>query len=85
MGINDNSYKIDLLSEYNVSATFNVSDLSHFDVGSNSRMNLFEEGGNDEKVGQNQSTKDPFPVGLITKARAKNLQEALNRLVKEFI
>ena len=34
-----------LLGEYNVSATFNVYDLSHFDVGSNSRMNLFEEGG----------------------------------------
>ena len=87
MGINDNSHKIDLLSEYNVSATFNVSDLSHFDVGSDSRMNLFEEGRNDEKVGQNQSTKDPlhFLVGPITKARAKNLQEALNRLVKEFI
>ena len=42
--INDNAYKIDLPGEYNVSAT-NVSDLSHFDVGSNSRMNLFEKGG----------------------------------------
>ncbi|KAH9744243.1 Endonuclease [Citrus sinensis] len=30
--INDNAYKLDLPSEYNVSATFNVSDLSPFDV-----------------------------------------------------
>jgi hypothetical protein len=30
--INDNAYKLDLLGEYNISATFNVSDLSLFDV-----------------------------------------------------
>ncbi|KAH9680244.1 hypothetical protein KPL71_026482 [Citrus sinensis] len=30
--INDNAYKLDLPGEYNVSATFNVSDLSPFDV-----------------------------------------------------
>ena len=41
--INDNAYKIDLPGEYNVSATFNVSDLSLFDVGSDSRLNLFED------------------------------------------
>ena len=31
--INDNAYKLDLPGEYNVSATFNVSDLSPFDIG----------------------------------------------------
>ena len=45
--INDNAYKIELPGEYNVSTTFNVSDLSPFDVGSDSRTNLFEEGEND--------------------------------------
>ncbi|XP_062173559.1 uncharacterized protein LOC133879023 [Alnus glutinosa] len=30
--INDNAYKVDLPSEYNVSATFNVSDLSPYDA-----------------------------------------------------
>ncbi|GKV34679.1 hypothetical protein SLEP1_g43033, partial [Rubroshorea leprosula] len=30
--INDNAYKLELPGEYNVSATFNVSDLSPFDV-----------------------------------------------------
>ena len=45
--INDKTYKIELLGEYNVSTTFNISDLSPFDVGSDSRTNLFEEGEND--------------------------------------
>jgi len=34
--------------ECGVSATFNVSDLSLFDVGDVSRLNLFEERGDDE-------------------------------------
>ena len=47
--INDNAYKIDLKGEYNVSGTFNVSDLSPFDVGDelDSRTNHPKEGGND--------------------------------------
>jgi hypothetical protein len=28
--VNDNAYKVDLLGEYNVSATFNVKDLSRY-------------------------------------------------------
>ncbi|KAH9724552.1 hypothetical protein KPL70_007529 [Citrus sinensis] len=43
--INDNAYKLDLPSEYNVSATFNVSDPSPFDVGEDSRTNLLRRGG----------------------------------------
>ncbi|KAA3484961.1 Transposon Ty3-I Gag-Pol polyprotein [Gossypium australe] len=31
--INENSYKLDLPGEYNISASFNVSDLSIYDVG----------------------------------------------------
>jgi hypothetical protein len=41
--INDNTYKVDLLSEYDVSATFNVSNLFLFYVGEDSRSNSFEE------------------------------------------
>ena len=43
--INDN--KIDFLGEYNVSANFNVIDLSSFDVGNDLRTNPFQEEGND--------------------------------------
>jgi hypothetical protein len=64
--INDNAYKLDLPGEYNISATFNVSDFSLFDVGENSRLNPFEERGNDEN--QQAPLKDPLhvPVGPIT-------------------
>ena len=37
--INDNAYKLNLPGEYNVSATFNVSDLSPFDAGDDLRTN----------------------------------------------
>ena len=40
--INDNTYKLDLLDKYNISAIFNTPDLSPFDVGDNSRTNSFE-------------------------------------------
>jgi hypothetical protein len=45
--INDNAYKVDLPGEFGVSATFNVSDLTLFDVGDDSRLNPFEERGDD--------------------------------------
>lgn len=44
--INNNAYKLDLSGEYNISATFNVANLSSFDVcDEDSRTNLFEESG----------------------------------------
>lgn len=41
----DNAYKVNLPSEYYVSATFNVSDISLFDVGDDSRSNHFDKRG----------------------------------------
>ena len=46
--INNNAYKLDFLGEYNVSVTFNVTDLSPFDIGDDLRTNPFQEEGNDE-------------------------------------
>jgi hypothetical protein len=81
--INDNAYKLDLPGEYNISATFNVSNLSLFDVGDDSRSNPFEERGNDEN--QQALLKDPLhvPVGPITRARSKKIKEALNGLIQD--
>jgi hypothetical protein len=39
--INDNAYKVDLPGEYNVSATFNVSNISPYDAGDDLRSNPF--------------------------------------------
>ena len=41
--INDNAYKLDLPGRYQVSSTFNISNLFPFDVGADSRMNPFKE------------------------------------------
>ena len=78
--INDNANKINLLGEYNISATFNVSDLSLFNVGSDSRSNIFEERGNDMEA----QITDPLemPRGPITRARAKKFKEAILSLIK---
>jgi len=41
--INENAYKVDLSSDYGVSAIFNVSNISLFDVDDESRSNPFKE------------------------------------------
>uniref|UniRef100_A0A2N9F8T6 Reverse transcriptase domain-containing protein n=1 Tax=Fagus sylvatica TaxID=28930 RepID=A0A2N9F8T6_FAGSY len=81
--INDNAYKVDLPGEYKVSATFNVSDLSPFDVGEDSWSNPFKERGNDGNQG-GPSLKDPLqvPDGPITRSRAKKIKEAMQGLVQ---
>ncbi|KAH9687341.1 hypothetical protein KPL70_014729 [Citrus sinensis] len=85
--INDNAYKLDLPGEYNVSAIFNVSDLSPFDIGEDSRTNLLEESGNDENHQGNtiKALSDPLHIhrGPITRARAKKMQAALNGLIEK--
>lgn len=86
--INDNAYKIDLPGDYNVSATFNVSDLSPFDIGhnedSNSRSSSLEEGEYDEDQGALDKGKEQEEDlkkfdGPMTRAKAKKLQEAIQK------
>ena len=78
--INDNAYKLDLPGEYNVSASFNVADLTPFDADSELRANPSQEEGNDA----NAWRKDPIavPLGPVTRARAKKFKEALNGLIQ---
>ena len=88
--INDNAYKLDLLGEYGVSATFYVSDLSPFDAGDNLRTNPSQEEGNDEDVGSkskstwDETYSDPIqvPIGPVTNARAKKFKDALIGLIQ---
>jgi len=79
--INDNAYKVDLPSEYGVSATLNVADLSLFDVGEDFRSNPFEER-EDDAI---QAPKDLLEVlvGLVIKLRAKRFKEAFNGLLQD--
>jgi hypothetical protein len=84
--INDKAYKVDLSCEYGVSATFNVSDLTLFDVGDNSRSNPFEKRGDDDDQPNTKRNHANNPlevlIGPITRARAKKLKETLNGLVQ---
>ena len=84
--INDNAYRIDLPGEYSVSATFNVSDLSpfEFDVGSDSRTNLLEEGENDTSQG-GDTQGVVFPSGPITRSKARQLKSKMNAFVQDFV
>ena len=72
--------------EYGVSATFNVSDLTMFDVSDDSRSNPFEERGDDtdQPNTKRNHANDPLevPIGPITRVREKKLKEALNGLVQ---
>ncbi|KZV58553.1 hypothetical protein F511_23683 [Dorcoceras hygrometricum] len=80
--INDNAYKLDLPDEYNVSSSFNVSDLSLFDVGHDNdlRTNPSQEGEDDAIT---TIRRDPLalPSGPITRGRSKKFKEALHGLV----
>ena len=80
--INDNAYKLDFLDEYNVSATFNVTDLSSFYVCDDLRTNHFQEEGNDGSMTREWSV-DMLEIllGPMKRVRAKRLKEALNILI----
>ncbi|KAG7530867.1 Zinc finger CCHC-type [Arabidopsis thaliana x Arabidopsis arenosa] len=63
--INDNSYQIDLRGKYNISSSFNVSDLSPFLVDETDlRTNPFQEGGHDMTMDEQDSELKP-PEQLV--------------------
>ena len=69
--INNNAYKIDLPGEFLVHSTFNVADLSPFDLGDDfpdSRTNPFEEGEHDKDHGITNVLTRP-----ITQFKAKKI------------
>lgn len=81
--INNNTYKLDLLYEYNMSATFNVYDLPLLGAGHELMMNPFKERRNDATQ---TTTNDllTLPIRAITRAQAKRVKEALDELSKDF-
>ncbi|KAA3473625.1 Transposon Ty3-I Gag-Pol polyprotein [Gossypium australe] len=85
--INENSYKLDLPGEYNISASFNVSDLTPFDVGTDLRTNQFQEGEDDTDTHHHESSPSQYsmvlPQGPITRAHAKQFKEAIIALVRQ--
>ncbi|KAL4339670.1 hypothetical protein GQ457_08G031340 [Hibiscus cannabinus] len=78
--VNDNAYKLDLPGDYNVSATFNVSDLSPYDDSTDLRTNPFQEGGNDVSTTMPAKVADPevLPLGPITRSRAQKFRDVLS-------
>ena len=85
--INDNAYRLDIQGEYNISATFNVTDLSPFDIGDDLRTNPSHEGGNDEDIKAQWNSHEPIqvPVGPMTRDRDKRFKEELNNLVQRVL
>jgi hypothetical protein len=81
--INDIAYKLDLPGEYNVSATFNVTDLSPFDVGDDLRANPFQEERNDGDQGTTSKDLAQVSIGPVMRARAKKFKDVLNGLIQE--
>ncbi|KAG8496940.1 hypothetical protein CXB51_008105 [Gossypium anomalum] len=82
--INDNVYKIDLPSEYGVSASFKVDNLSPFNVGDGLGTNRLEEGRNDASLATELIVEPlELPSEPITRARAKRFQESISSYINQ--
>ena len=79
--INDNMFKLDLLGECNISASFNVVDLSPFDVGKYLTINPFQRRENDENR-VTKTSQDLFNFHRGYMRRTKKINEASNGLIE---
>ena len=80
--VNDNAYKLDLPGEYQVSATFNVRDLTPY-LDDTEDLDLRT---NPIQPGENDVIHERLvpSLGPITRARAKEINETFNGLMQEF-
>ena len=89
--INNNAYQLDLPGEYNISATFNVTDLSPFLADTDLRTNPFEEEEDDAimdrailDLNQRSNSTIDAPEGPMTRARTKRFKEQLSLFMASF-
>ena len=87
---NKNAYKIDLpRDKYNVNDTFNIKDLSpyHGDEDFDPRLDLSQGRGDDVEhptiIPMDASTPPTTPLGPMTRARAKAIEDKVNSLLSE--
>ncbi|KAG7536936.1 Integrase catalytic core [Arabidopsis suecica] len=90
--INDNAYRLELPSEFNMSHSFNVADLSPFDSDDPVlRTKPSEEGGNDEVIDlscESNQDKPNIPEvkdGPMTRSKARRLKEGFNKAVETLL
>ena len=84
--INNNAYQIDLQGKYNISPSFNVSDLLPYVADTDLRTNPFQEGEDDmivDSTAASEPEKEPEIVGRITRSRAKELAKEVHALIAE--
>ncbi|KAG7556907.1 Zinc finger CCHC-type superfamily, partial [Arabidopsis suecica] len=90
--INDNAYRLELPSEFNMSHSFNVADLSPFDSDDPVlRTKPSEEGGNDEVIDLSYEPNQDKPKipevkdGPMTRSKARRLKEGFNKAVETLL
>jgi hypothetical protein len=75
-----------LPGEYDVNGTFNVFDITLFDVGDDSRLNPFEKRGDDKDQPNTKRNHAndllEVPIRPITRVEANKLKKVLNELVQ---
>jgi hypothetical protein len=85
--INDNAYQLDLEGKYNVSSSFNITDLLPFVADDpDLRTNPFEEGGDDVIMEEMRPTLEDrgeitVPRGPMTRSMARKLGHTITTLL----